>query len=87
MSSNHVEIEAMKIVWFSHDNYPKIRELLTDGSHLPDHYEHWVELTENLFADLEIKKINIEPDEFQAWCASRGMTPNLTACRKYIVNC
>ena len=57
-----------------------------DGWYLPDHYEHWIELVEKLFAGLEIQKINVEPDEFQAWCVLRGMTPSLTACRKYILN-
>ena len=86
MSSKHNGHDPMKIVWFSHENYPKIRELLKDGWYLPDHYEHWIELVEKLFAGLEIQKINVEPDEFQAWCVLRGMTPSLTACRKYILN-
>jgi hypothetical protein len=86
MGSKNNGTEPMKIVWFSDANYPKIRELLTDGSHLPDQYEQWVELIEEIFDGLEIKKINIEPDEFQVWCVSRGITPSLTACRKYIVN-
>jgi len=83
--SNLNENESMKTVWFSREDYSKIRELLTDSERLPDDYEQWEKLNEKLFDGVEIEKIYVEPDAFVNWCETQGIAPSFTACRKYIV--
>lgn len=77
-------IQLMGLAWYKAENYARLRSMFTDGDKLPLTFEEWAKGAENGVNDLRGKgytvvKVNIDPDSFPAWCASRGMEINSRA--------
>ena len=74
--------------WYSREDYPRIRAMMTDRHNLASTYEAWLASAENneivgQQAGLRIERIMIEPGAFAAWCEERGLEPNSAARMKY----
>jgi hypothetical protein len=74
--------------WYSRDDYPRIREMMTDRHNLAPTYETWLAAAENnesvgREAGLQVARIMIEPEPFARWCAEKGVEPDSAARRDY----
>ena len=74
--------------WYRREDYPMIRQMMTDSHVLASTYEKWLAAAENnesvgRQAGLEILRVMIDPDEFKTWCLANGMEPNGAARTKY----
>lgn len=71
-------IRAVGIAWYSRQNYRRVLEVMEDADNLPGNFDQWLkraEATERQFkrsGHIVVRAI-IEPDEFAAWCRSRGL--------------
>jgi hypothetical protein len=71
-------IRAAGISWFRKEDYPRILKMMIDSHVLPPTYSAWkkkAEAQESKWqADgVTIFRAIIDPDEFPAWCRSRGL--------------
>jgi hypothetical protein len=72
------QIRSLGIGWYSREDYPRILQIMEDAHVLPPTYEVWCEKAEGLESRAKalgasVVRAIIEPEEFVAWCASRGM--------------
>jgi len=75
--------------WYDREDYPTIRNMMTDRQNLAPTYEQWLAAAENnenvgRQAGLEIDRIRIEPSSFARWCAAEGVEPDSAARMRYI---
>ncbi|MXQ11432.1 hypothetical protein [Microvirga makkahensis] len=75
--------------WYSREDYPDIRRMMTDRHNLAPTYEQWLAAAENnesvgKQAGLDIERIPIEPSTFARWCAAGGLEPDSTARMRYV---
>jgi len=74
--------------WYSREDYPRIRAMMTDRHNLASTYEAWLASAENneivgRQAGLRIERIMIEPNPFAAWCEEQGLEPDSKARMTY----
>ena len=74
--------------WYSREDYPRIRAMMTDRHNLASTYEAWLASAENnetvgQQARLLIARIMIEPDAFASWCEEQGLEPDGKARTTY----
>jgi uncharacterized membrane protein len=71
-------IRAYGISWFHKEDYPRILQIMIDRHVLPSTYSAWkknAEAQESKWKaeGILIYRAIIDPDEFPAWCKSRGL--------------
>jgi hypothetical protein len=75
--------------WYSRENYPTIREMMSDRHNLAPAYDQWLAAAENNErvgeqAGLEIVRVLIDPGSFAQWCAEKGLDPGSAARMSYV---
>lgn len=70
-------VQAVGIVWYSREDYPRILEIMEDREVLPGTFEKWLYAAEKgrqqfLRRGLIVVKAEIKPDAFVAWCAANN---------------
>ena len=75
--------------WYSREDYPRIREMMSDRHNLAPTYDQWLMAAQNnesvgRQAGLEIARITIEPEAFARWCAEKGVEPGSAARMEYV---
>jgi hypothetical protein len=68
----------MNIGWYQRESYARIREIMVDPYRFPQDYESWLETAVNGVQKLngmgwKVVMVDIEPEEFIAWCQERGI--------------
>jgi hypothetical protein len=77
--------------WYRREDYPSIREMMTDRHNLSPTYDTWLAAAENnenvgRDAGLQVRRILIEPEAFARWCAEKGVEPDSAARRDYVAS-
>ena len=73
-----MSVQIAGVAWYAEENYDRLRKLFKDGAKLPETYAEWLERAEQAIKQIEgggaVKalKVNIDPDEFPAWCRANG---------------
>ena len=75
--------------WYSREDYPRLRELMSDRHKLAPTYDAWLASAENnenvgRQAGLAMVRVRIEPDAFARWCQEKGLEPNGGARVTYV---
>jgi len=74
--------------WYSREDYPRIRDMMSDRHTLAPTYDAWLAAAENneavgRQAGLQIIRIMIGPDAFAQWCREKGLEPDSAARMRY----
>lgn len=74
--------------WYSREDYPRIRAMMSDRHNLAPTYDSWLAAAENnesvgQQAGLQVIRIMIEPEAFTRWCAEKDVEPDSAARRDY----
>jgi len=78
------------IAWFKDEaTYRRAREIFTDSGNLPASYEDWKTLVERQVELIKGEgnialRVDIDPETFVSWCASRGIEANSQAKRDFV---
>lgn len=78
------------IAWFKDEaTYRRAREVFTDSGNLPASYEDWKALVEKQVELIKgggniALRVDIEPETFVSWCASRGIEVNAQSKRDFV---
>ncbi len=77
------------IAWIEENDWPTLRDSMTDSESLPFEYNTWLARTERQLELLDsrgfkVHKVRIQPDEFDRWCLSHGMRPDAGARAIYV---
>ena len=77
-------VKAVGIPWYYRQEYRRILDIMEDADKLPATYDRWIKSAETVERDLKSKghivvRAIINPDEFAAWCRSRGLNINANA--------
>jgi hypothetical protein len=64
--------------WFHRKDYEELLKIFIDSDLMPKAYDEWILLAEEgldrLIKDgLTVKKVNINPETFPAWCEAKGL--------------
>lgn len=75
--------------WYSREDYPILRDIVSDPHNLAPSYDQWLAAAENNESvgrqtGLEIVRVLVEPSSFAQWCAARGLEPDSTARMRYV---
>jgi len=67
-------------VWFRHEDYQRIRQIMDDRDKFPPEFDAWEtrakgQMEEAKRHGLVITPVILEPDEFLAFCKTENMTP------------
>lgn len=73
-----MEIVYIGMVWYRSEDYAAIRNLMLDADRLPATYAEWLRNAEKGEKEVRSKgqipiKAYIDPKDFGAWCAIRGL--------------
>lgn len=88
-----MRISVIGMVWYNEADYPAILRIMEDASNLPATFTEWkkaAEFGENRIrvqGDVAVVRAIINPKEFPAWCAARGLKVNAegrTAFANYV---
>jgi hypothetical protein len=79
---------AMGLAWYAREDYPRILEIMADAQTLPATYEKWLKLAEEIergmmSQDHVVVRAVIDPDEFPAWCAARGLNVDADGRKRF----
>ncbi|HWL67038.1 MAG TPA: hypothetical protein VNS22_01500 [Geminicoccus sp.] len=74
--------------WFDPADYPKLRDLFSDGDRLPPSFAAWHGAAQEalrLFQEqgLPVVQVRIEPDPFRAWCNARAVSTDYRARHQF----
>jgi hypothetical protein len=83
-----MKVEKTGIAWYRKEDYQRLLELFEDGQKLPATYEQWLQAANGLFERLKsqgvsVQRVYLYPNDFAAWCRSRGLNINADARMKY----
>lgn len=72
------QLEAVAVIWWTRDDYPRMLEIMIDAHKLPSSFEEWEELAEDavaMISDQGCKPIRVETrlDHFIDYCRARGL--------------
>jgi hypothetical protein len=75
--------------WYNREDYPRIREMMSDRHNLAPTFDAWLSAAENnesvgREAGLQILRITIEPEAFARWCAEKDLDPGSAARMEYV---
>lgn len=70
--------------WYSRENYARILAVMADAHVLPSTFDEWIKKAEageqSLSAqDRIVHRVDIDPDQFLAWCTSRNVDADAKA--------
>ena len=76
-------------IWYKRENYDRLLAMFDDRDNLPATYDEWLVRAECGRKDQESKGVrvlcvDIDPDEFAAWCKAKGMKPDSKARLGYL---
>jgi hypothetical protein len=82
------KVEITGIAWYRQQDYQRLLEMFEDGHRLPATYEEWLQKADSLFKGMKnrgvaVQRVYLYPDDFAAWCRSRGLNINASARMKY----
>ena len=85
MESGHL---ATGMVWFQPENYERLAGMFEDHAGISSTYEEWFYAAECRRQELEksgvrVLRVDLDPDEFPAWCKSVGMRLNAESRKAY----
>jgi hypothetical protein len=74
--------------WYRADDYPKILRIMIDSDCLPQTFREFERKAETGFREMTAKghvveRVYIDPDEFVAWCAERGVELDTRARQRF----
>jgi hypothetical protein len=77
------------VYWFDRNDYDAIRQLFADDLQLSESFDQWAE-AEKQTREMEARglvprKTVINPEEFAAYCAARGLDKNVETLRAFAV--
>ena len=77
------------LAWYHEDDYERLLQLFVDRDRLHQSHKQWLEAATHGLEELQsqgyiVEKVYITPDEFTAWCSSKGMPPNAKARTSYV---
>jgi hypothetical protein len=80
--------QATGIVWFQPENYARLAAMFEDHLGFNSTYEEWLYAAESRRQSLEragikVLCVDIDPDEFPAWCKAMGMRLNAESRKAY----
>jgi hypothetical protein len=85
-------MDRIGIAWFSEQEYARIHEMMRDvvGS-FPAFYDQWREKTEDYERYWKRRghltvRVNVDLDDFLAWCSVRSAQPNNQTLMNYVHN-
>ena len=83
-----MQIQVIGMAWYKRENYTRNKSMFEDGNKLHDTYDEWLKAAEIGRKSLESKGakvvcVDIDPDEFSAWCKKSGMKLNAEARTSY----
>lgn len=73
-----MSVQVVGIAWYKPEHYTRLKKLFKDGANMPETYAEWLKRAEHVAKDIESKggirvyKVEIDPDEFPAWCRANG---------------
>ncbi len=76
------------VAWFSEENYPAARNIMSDSAQLPERFEAWLHGAQTAERDLREQglhpiRVVIVPSEFEDWCRKRKLDPDSSARRAF----
>ena len=82
------QVQSAGIPWYKESEDAEIQSVMTDGHNLPVTYAAWLQAAKKVkesFAARGIVPIEayINPSEFAAWCAARGLNVDAKARIEY----
>ena len=81
---------AIPFYWFERDDYERVRRLIPNDRHIPDSFDEWEQSAIKQIAQLEargisIRKIMVDPQEYNAYCEVRGMSPSIATLGTFVM--
>lgn len=72
------ELDAVAVIWWRRDEYPRMLETMTDAHRLPASFDEWEELANEAIATIVSqggKPVRVETSlqQFVTYCATRGL--------------
>lgn len=82
--SEEMRISAVGIPWYRREDYPRILAVMADRHLLPASFHAWLQAAQQTVEKIKASgqvpvKAHVSPDEFVAWCRSRGLDINADA--------
>lgn len=83
-----MKVQAVGMAWYKRKHYTRLLEIFEDSDKLHRTYDEWLVAAEQGCKGLEAKgvrviRVDIDPDEFPSWCASKGLNLNANARIEY----
>jgi hypothetical protein len=83
-----MNVSVVSIFWIRRDDYGRFLDICSDADQLPPTYEKWLYRTDKHLKRLtrrgrEIIKVEVDLDEFVAWCRSKGLNVDGNARSEY----
>ncbi|UXY13840.1 hypothetical protein N8I74_10950 [Chitiniphilus purpureus] len=82
------QVQIAGISWYKRENFDRLRAMFKDGHKLHDTYDEWLAAAESGRKELEKRGVrvicvDVDPNEFPAWCASQGLELNAAARNRF----
>ena len=83
-----MKISVVGLPWYRKEHYLQLRALFVDGVRLHETYAGWLAAARATETHLvtqghRVVRVEIEPDEFVAWCSGHDATPDAQARTRY----
>jgi hypothetical protein len=80
---------AVGVYWIREEDYPAVRDVLTDGGKLPRDWKDWLKMAEEMEQGLKayghvVLRVTIDPNTFPQWCAENGTSPGSEGRKKFV---
>ena len=77
------------VAWYRCEQWPRLREISTDGSDLEDSYDNWLVHVTEAFQrmrneGLDPVKVDVDTEELLAWCRSRNLPVSAKSRAEYV---
>lgn len=82
--------ETVGIVWYTKEEWGKMKDICTDKERFEDTYEAWEAMVNRTIADMKkegliCKKIFVDSEEFLSWCKSSSNPLDASSRSRFIV--
>lgn len=88
MSGSEPIFGGVGIPWYRRDDYPSILKVMADSHLLPRTFDEWEKLAEQAIRQFAtqagVYRVYIDPQQFVAWCAIRGLNVDAEARMKFV---
>lgn len=83
-----MDLSAIAFFWIRREDYPRYLSLCVDAANLPPTHEKWLYAAnkgvERLSrAGIEVFRVEVDLDEFVAWCRTKGLNVDSEARTSY----